>query len=105
MFFHQHNSQSAIAGKFVERSGDAAARGSRIQRIPGAGSLYQSFDQRENGARVGAKISLKVEFAARQKDGDAVIADGTGEQNFVARTNRPRIDHSTDAEAAQFRWS
>src|ERR1700690_3618743 len=88
----QNNPATAIARQFIEGSGDAAAGWVTHPPDARASRRCQRFNQRQYGTRVGAKISREIELAARQQDSDAVIADWTGEQNFVARTNRPRID-------------
>ena len=60
--------------------------------MPGPASRAMRFYQREDGARVGAQVGFEVELAASQKDGDAVIADGAGQKNLVARANRSWIN-------------
>ncbi len=62
--------------------------------------MNQGFDQRKHGARVGTKIGFEIELAARQQNGDAVIADGPGEQNLVADAHRARIDVHAVNQAA-----
>ena len=52
------------------------------------------------GARVGAEIGLEIQVAARQQDGDAVIADRPGEQDLVAGTNGCGVDVDPVDEAA-----
>ena len=62
--------------------------------------MNQSFDQRQHGARIGTKIGFEIEFAARQQDGDAMIADRAGKQNLVANAHRTRIDSHSMQQAA-----
>ena len=52
----------------------------------------QSLNHREHGARVGAEFGFEIEIAASQQNGDAVIADRAGEQDFIAGPNGSRID-------------
>ncbi len=96
--FEENDAEAAIARQFVERRGDAAARGIAHPANAGASGRYQRFDQRKHRARVGPKIGFEIEFAARQQNRDAVIADGTGEQDLVAGADRLR-DRSQLPEA------
>ena len=68
--------------------------------MAGAGDGGHSFDQRQNGARIGTDLGFEIELAAGQQDGDAVIADGTGEQHLVAGTDGLRRDVDTLDRAA-----
>ena len=86
--FGDHDAQAAIARQFVERSGDAAARRIAHPANAAADGVRQRLHQRKHGARIGAEVRFQIEFAARQQDGDAVIADGAGEQNLVAGPDR-----------------
>ncbi len=44
------------------------------------------------------RFRLQVEFASREKNGDSVVPNGSGEQNLVARAHGPRIDVHTGQE-------
>ena len=86
----KHDSQPAIARQFVERSGNAAARRIAHPANAGPSGLCQGFHQGKHGTRVRTKIGFQIEFAARQQNSDAVIADRSGKQNLVAGADGPR---------------
>jgi hypothetical protein len=59
--------------------------GSRIQRIDGsAAQRAMASTKGKNRARVEQRSAFEIELAARQQNGDAVVADRAGEKNFVA---------------------
>ena len=95
----QIDAEAAIAREFVERGGHAAARGIAHPANAGRRRGRQRFHQRQHGARIGAQVGFEIQFAARQQNRDAVIADRPGEQHFVAgphgsrrRCRRPGIE-------------
>ena len=92
LLFEKHDAQAAIASQFVQRGGDTAARGIAHPANAGPSGDGQRLHQRQNGTRVGAEIGFEIEFSARQQDGDAVIADRSGEQNLVAGADGLGID-------------
>ena len=49
------------------------------------------------------QIRFEIEFATSQQDGDAVIADGAGEQDFVACDSTPRAKCSGPESAGRCR--
>ena len=55
--------------------------------------------QWQHGARIGRRSGFQIQFAAGQQNGDAVVADGAGEQNLVAGPYGPG-DISTPRSAA-----
>ena len=50
--------------------------------------VRQRFHQRQHRTRIRAEVRVQIQFAARQQNRDAVIADGTRKKNLVARPNR-----------------
>ena len=88
----QNDAQPAVARQFVQRGRHAAAGRIAHPAHARTGSANQGFDQRQHGARVGTQVGFEIELAARQQDGDAVIADRAGEQDLVAQAHRARID-------------
>src|SRR5271165_1179836 len=100
LFLRQHDAQAAVAGKLIERRGDASAGGIAHPANSRSGFFDHSFDQRQDAARVGRQVGFKVEFAAREEDGDAVVPNRSREDNFVAETNGSCIDGHLRHEAA-----
>ena len=88
LFFEKSDPQPAIARQFIERGGDAAAR--RIAHPANARACFSGkrFDQRQHTARIRTEVGFKIEIAARQQNGDAVVANRPGQQNLVARAER-----------------
>ena len=66
--------------------------GSRIHRTAGRRRRGHGLDHLEHRARIGAQIGFQVELAARQQDGDSVVADGPRKQDRRRRAarNAPR---------------
>ena len=85
LILKKNHSQSTIARQFVQRCRRAATSGIAHPTDSRASRPNQSLDQRQHGAGIGAKVGFKIEFAARQQNRDAVIANGPGEQNPVAQ--------------------
>jgi phosphoheptose isomerase len=83
---------AAIMRQFVQRGGNSAAR--RIAHPVNARThrYGQRLYQRQHGARIGTQIRLQIQLAARQQNGDAVVADRAGEQDLVAVPHRRRRD-------------
>ena len=105
LIFEEDHAQPAVARQFVQAMSPTPPRvGSRIQRMPGPAASNQRFDQRQHGARIGAKVGFEIELAARQQNGDAVIADRAGEQNLVADAHRARIDGHAMESGGRCRW-
>src|SRR5208282_1980168 len=82
-----------------EGGGDAAARGIAHPANAGANLTGERLNERKNGARVRAQIGFEIEIAAGEQDGDAMIADGAGEKNFVAGAHGLRRDFDAGEKA------
>ena len=68
----------------------------------GAGSVRQSFNQWQYRTRIGGEFRLQIQFAAGKKDGDAVVANRSRDDDLVAGANR-RGGQLTPVMAAQCR--
>ncbi len=84
LLLQQVNAEAAVPRQLVERGGHAAAGRVAHPAEARPRGRRHGLDQREHRPRVGAEIGLEVELAARQEDGDAVIADRAREQDPVA---------------------
>ena len=102
-FFEDMDAQPAVARQFIQRCGNAAAGGVAHPANAGSGLSGHGLNQGKYRTRVGAQICFEVQFAARQQDGDAVIADRAGKQNLVAGPNRARIDADARQDTSQRR--
>ena len=89
---------AAIARQFVQRCRHAAARRIAHPADARARRLDQRLHQRQHGAGIGAQVGLQFQFAARQQNRDAVIADRAGEQHLVAG-RAPNADQRSRREA------
>ena len=62
--------------------------GSRIQRMPGRRDPARASTSGSTDRVSEQSSAFEIEFAAREQNGDAMIADGPAEQHLVAGTNR-----------------
>ena len=104
-FFDEHDSKSAVAGQFIQRSGHATARRVAHPANAGPSRICQGFDQREDRASVGTKIGFEIKFAARQKNRDAMIADADRREEFCRRREPISDRSSVPAAGGQFQSS
>ena len=102
--FGEQNPETAIARQFIQRRRGAPAR--RIAHPANArpGGRGHRFNQRQDGTRVRPQIGFEIQFIARQKNGDPVIADGSGKQNLIARADRARRNGDTFDGPADSGW-
>jgi len=77
---------------FVERRGDSAAHGVAHPSYPGRRGAGERFHQREHGSGVGTQVRFHAQLSACEKDGDAVIADGSRKHDLGAQA---RLQHKS----------
>ena len=94
----EDDAEPAVARQLVERGGDAAARRIAHPAHAGRRRADQRLDQRQHRPRVGTRSRFEIEFAARQQDRDAVVADRAREQHAIARPRR-RADRAQRARS------
>ena len=82
--FVEEDGHLGLAGDFVEGAGDAAS-GGVAQDVDRRTGLKHGGDEMVQGGDVADYVGFEAQFAAGAQDGDAVVADGAGEQNDVAR--------------------
>lgn len=100
LIFKKDHAETAVARQFVERGRGAATSWIAHPADARTSGANESFDERKHGASVRAKIGFEIEFAAREQDGNAVIADRAREKNPIADADRTRINRDAGKEAA-----
>src|SRR6185437_10188248 len=93
--FIQSNTQTAIARQFVQRSGYTTSGRIAHPADTGSGRRRQGLHQWEDASSVGIEIGFEIQFATGEQNRYAVIADGSGKNDLVARPNRRGIDVNT----------
>src|SRR5277367_3093079 len=82
--FEKMGRETAVAGKFIQRCGNASTSRITHPAHTRCGAFSHGFYKRKDGTRIRLKVRrLQVKFAARQQNGDAMIANWPGEDNLV----------------------